>query len=142
MSWFPGVLVTAVVVQLSCQVFKFVLYSARDRTVAFKYLVTAGGIPSAHSAFVTALTVAIAMRNGVGSDLFAVSFVFSAIVIYDAYRLRGHVQRHAEVINAELVRPKGGEEISEMVGHSLPEIVIGMLYGGVASALVTALLTG
>jgi len=29
-----------------------------------------------------------------------------------------------------------------MVGHSLPEIVIGMLYGGVASALVTALLTG
>ena len=141
MSWFPGVLVTAVIVQLSCQSFKFVFYSARDRSVEFKYLVTAGGIPSAHSAFVTALTVAIAIRNGVGSDLFAVSFVFSAIVIYDAYRLRGHVQQHAQVTNAKIIRPAGGAELSEMVGHSLLEIVTGMLYGGAASAIVTALLT-
>jgi hypothetical protein len=141
MNWFPGVLVTAIVVQVSCQVFKFILYSARDRAVEFKYLVTAGGIPSAHSAFVTALTVAIAIRNGVDSDLFAVSFVFSAIVIYDAYRLRGHVQRHAEVINAEIIRPAGGEAMSEMVGHSLVEIATGVLYGGAVSALVTLLLT-
>ncbi|MFW6214209.1 MAG: divergent PAP2 family protein [Spirochaetota bacterium] len=140
MNWFPGVLATAAVVQVSCQMFKFLLYSARDGSFEFKYLVTAGGIPSAHSAFVTALTVAVAIRNGVGSDLFAVSFVFSAIVVYDAYRLRGHVQRHAEVINEEIIRPKGGREMSEMVGHSLVEIVTGVLYGGLLSAVVTLLL--
>jgi acid phosphatase family membrane protein YuiD len=139
MGWIPQVLVTAVAVQVSCQLFKFVLYSIRDGALSPHYLVTAGGIPSAHSAFVTAVTVAIALRNGLDSDLFAVSFVFSAIVIYDAFRLRGHVQRHAELINRHVLQPAGEKPVSEMVGHSLTEIGIGILWGGGVSALVTLL---
>ena len=137
MGWIPKVLITAVAVQISCQLFKFALYSIRDRRIRPHYLVTAGGIPSAHSAFVTAVTVAIALRNGLSSDLFAVSFVFSAIVIYDAFRLRGHVQRHAELLNKHVLKAAGAEEVSEMVGHSLVEIAVGVLWGGGVSALVT-----
>lgn len=137
MGWIPQVLITAVAVQVSCQLFKFVLYSIRDGGLRPHYLVTAGGIPSAHSAFVTAVTVAVAIRHGVTSDLFAVSFVFSAIVIYDAFRLRGHVQRHAELLNSHVLAPAGAEEVSEMVGHSLLEIGIGVIWGGGVSALVT-----
>jgi len=137
MSWFPQVLVTAVAVQVFCQVFKLVLYSVRDRRFTPAYLVTAGGIPSAHSAFVTALSVAIGIRRGFDSDLFAVAFVFSAIVVYDAFRLRGHVQRHAQVINETVLRPAGREPLSEMVGHSVTEIVAGVLLGGGVSSLVT-----
>jgi acid phosphatase family membrane protein YuiD len=132
MEWFPGVLVTAVSVQVFCQLFKLGYYSVRDGRLRLSYFVTAGGIPSAHSAFVTALAVAIGMRNG-----FASTFVFSAIVIYDAFRLRGHVQRHAEIINAHLLKPAGEEPISEMVGHSITEIVTGVLLGGGVSAVVT-----
>ena len=139
MAWFPQVLVTAVAVQVFCQLFKLVYYSARDRKLTLAYLVTAGGIPSAHSAFVTALGVAIGLRNGFGSDVFAVAFVFGAIVVYDAYRLRGHVQRHAQVINERILRPAGEKPLSEMVGHSIPEIVTGIVFGGGVSALVTLL---
>jgi len=138
MAWFPQVLVTAVAVQVFCQLFKLVYYSARDRKLTLAYLVTAGGIPSAHSAFVTALGVAIGLRNGFDSDVFAITFVFGAIVVYDAYRLRGHVQRHAQVINERILRPAGEKPLSEMVGHSIPEIVTGIVFGGV-SALVTLL---
>ncbi len=92
-------LIIAVVVQLSCQLFKFVVYSIRDREVAPRYFVTAGGMPSAHSAFAAALAAAVAFRSGIDSDVFAVAFVFGAIVAYDAYRLRGHVQMHAVRIN-------------------------------------------
>ncbi|MFW5744301.1 MAG: divergent PAP2 family protein [Spirochaetota bacterium] len=137
MEWFPQVLLTAAGVQVFCQVFKLAYYSLRDRRFRPAYFVTAGGIPSAHSAFVTALTVAIGIRNGFASDIFALAFVFSAIVIYDAYRLRGHVQHHAQIINRAILAPAGEAPISEMVGHSLTEIVTGMVLGGGVSALAT-----
>lgn len=140
MEWFPQVLVTAVAVQIACQLFKLVFYSIRDHRFEPRYLFTAGGIPSAHSAFVTALATAIAIRTGVTSDAFAIAAVFSAIVIYDAFRLRGHVQHHAQVINRLVLRPAGEEPVSEMVGHSIPEIVAGVLLGGGISAIVTVLL--
>jgi len=135
MSDFPVTIAIAVAVQLACQLFKFAFYSARDRRLSFHYLVTAGGIPSAHSAFVTALSVSIGMRNGFASDLFAVAAVFSAIVIYDAFRLRGHVQNHAKVINRHVLASTDDEPLSEMVGHSPIEILIGMAIGGGAAAL-------
>lgn len=139
MAWFPQVLVTAVAVQVFCQLFKLVYYSVRDQKLTLSYLVTAGGIPSAHSAFVTALGVAVGLRNGFDSDVFAVAFVFGAIVVYDAYRLRGHVEQHAKVINERILRPAGAKPLSEMVGHSVTEIVTGIAFGGGVSALVTFL---
>ena len=140
MDLFPQTIVIAVGVQVSCQVFKFVYYSVRDRRISPGYLVTAGGIPSAHTAFVTALAVAIGIRAGFASDLFAVAFVFSAIVIYDAFRLRGHVQRHAQIINRYVLTQNAEKPISEMVGHSIPEIVTGLAFGGGLSAVATLLL--
>ena len=141
MSDFPLTIVIAVSVQLACQLFKFVLYSVRDRKLSFHYLVTAGGIPSAHSAFVTALSVSIGIRHGFASDLFAVACVFSAIVIYDAFRLRGHVQQHAKLINRYLLAGTDAEPVSEMVGHSPGEIAAGLILGGGVAAIV-ALLAG
>ena len=137
MKHFPLSLAIAVGVQISCQLFKFTYYSLRDRRVSPKYLVTAGGIPSAHTAFVTALSVSIGIRAGFTSDLFAVAAVFSAIVIYDAYRLRGHVQHHAVLMNRYLLQGTGEPPVSEMVGHSISEIVAGLLFGGGLSAAVT-----
>lgn len=106
-------LLVAVGVQVLCQLFKFVVYSIRDHRVSPHYLVTAGGMPSAHSAFVTALTTAVGLRAGIDSEIFAVAFVFAAIVAYDAYRLRGHVQEHARWINRLQARVESRSEVSE-----------------------------
>ncbi len=141
MEWFPQVFATALGVQLFSQLLKTVFYSIRDRRFTPSYFVSAGGIPSAHAAFVAALSVAIGVRNGFASDLFAVAAVFSAIVIYDAYRLRGHVQHHARIINERILEPTGEQPISEMVGHSLPQIIAGMVLGGGVSLFVTLLLS-
>jgi hypothetical protein len=43
--------------------------------------------------------VAVGTRNGFASDLFAVAAVFGVIVMYDAFRLRGEVQKHAVRLN-------------------------------------------
>jgi len=142
-------LVLAVSVQLLCQLFKVVFYSLQDRRFRPAYGVTAGGMPSAHAAFVTALTVGVGIRSGPASDVFAVSCVFSAIVIYDAFRLRGHVEEHARRINRLQRRldelPTAPDKralgpVPEMVGHSLPDLAIGVVVGAAFAVLGMQLL--
>jgi acid phosphatase family membrane protein YuiD len=131
-------LAAAVIVQLLCQLTKFIFYSVRDKALKFKYLFTAGGMPSSHSAFVTALLVSIGLRNGIQSELFAIAFVFASIIIYDAYRLRGTVQQHSKAIEKlfELL-PKGKRiEVEQMVGHSIPEVLAGIITGTVFAIAV------
>jgi acid phosphatase family membrane protein YuiD len=132
MEKIPMVLLTAGSAQILCQTFKLLFYSLKEGRFAPKYFVTPGGIPSAHSAFVTALSVAVGMNSGFLSDIFAVSFVFAAIVIYDAFRLRGAVEEHAKLLNRLTSRHFPGEHknLSEMVGHSLTEIFTGIAAGG------------
>jgi acid phosphatase family membrane protein YuiD len=136
-------LITALLAQLSAQALKVVIYSVSEHRLALDRFVNAAGIPSAHSAFVVALSAAIGMRSGFLSDIFAVSFVFAAIVVYDSFRLRGHVQRHAEVLNQLLkprleadATPRTGRSrrnndagVSEHVGHTIPEVAAGIIWG-------------
>ena len=142
MKNFPIVLLTALSVQVLCQIFKVIYYSVRGGRPAPRYFVSAGGIPSAHSAFVTALAVSVGLRSGFGSEIFAVSYVFAAIVIYDAYRLRGAVEKHAKLLNRLTSRHFPGEHegLSEMMGHTLPEIATGIIIGGLFAWLVTTVL--
>ncbi|MDR1932742.1 MAG: divergent PAP2 family protein [Spirochaetales bacterium] len=142
MGDFPFALIASVSAQILCQAFKAVFYSVRERRFAPCYFTSPGGVPSAHSAFVTALSVAVGMRNGFFSDIFAVCFVFAAIVVYDAFRLRGAVGKHAELLNRLTARhfPGEHENLSEMVGHSPPEIITGIAAGGIFSFIVTTVL--
>ncbi len=127
----PKSLVIAVAVQVLSQIFKWVALSIKTRQLRLKHLLTFGGMPSAHSAFVTSLSVAIAVYEGPSSNLFGLAAVFSAIVIFDAYKLRGNVQKQARVVNRlqESLPANQRVAINEMVGHTLPEIVVGILVG-------------
>ncbi|KAL5990122.1 hypothetical protein ACLOJK_011019 [Asimina triloba] len=62
-----------------------------------KRLLGSGGMPSSHSATVTALTVAIGLREGTGGSSFALAVVLAAVVMYDATGVRLHAGRQAEV---------------------------------------------
>lgn len=79
-----------VVAQL-CKLFAETL---RHGVFRWRYLVTAGGMPSGHCSVVSALSLAVALDEGVASGLFAVTLAFTLIVMYDAY---GHhnIKRHS-----------------------------------------------
>ena len=130
-------LLTAVAVQIACQVFKVVFHSIRERRLALSWLVSAGGMPSAHSAFVTALAVSVGLWNGFGSELFAVTCVFSIIIAYDAWRLRGAVAHQARVLAALAAKHPEVDAgaINVHLGHTLPEIAAGLVAGGGLAAL-------
>jgi uncharacterized protein len=137
-SWVPlsASLLTAVAVQIACQAFKVAFHSIRDRRLALSWFVSAGGMPSAHSAFVTALSVSLGLWNGFASDLFAVAVVFSAITIYDAWRLRGAVEHHARILVLLLEKHPDvrTEPVNVRLGHTGAEIVAGMAAGAALAA--------
>ena len=94
----------------------------------------AGGMPSGHSAFVGALVVTVANREGVGSALFMISAVLAIIVMYDAIHLRGEAGKHATVLNQ--LKPEA--QLEESLGHTHWQVVVGALFGAiVAFALVS-----
>lgn len=136
-------LVVALVAQFGCQIFKVAYYGISRGRFDPRWLTSSGGMPSAHAAFVTALAVFVGLRSGFGSDIFAVSAVFASIVVHDAWRLRGTVERHARALQALLAEHPGvsTEELHDMVGHTLPEIVAGVAAGG-AVALAAWLVLG
>jgi len=132
----PRSLIIALAVQFFSQGIKFVSHSVRLGRPSWRHLVTFGGMPSAHSAFVTAVAVAVGVSTGFTSDLFALAAVFGGIVIFDAYKLRGNVQKQAKVLNRMQTRmlPEADRmAVNEMVGHDLAEIG-----AGIALALVVA----
>jgi hypothetical protein len=125
-------LLLAVAVQIVCQLFKVVLYSVKERKLALSWFISAGGMPSAHSAFVTALSVSLGLRSGFASDAFTVACVFSVITIFDALRLRGAVAHHARILDALLKKnPEiDAGKVNLRVGHTPPEILAGVIVGG------------
>lgn len=136
-------LVIAVLIQLLCQLCKVVYYSIKNRTFQLDRFMHPGGMPSAHSAFVTALCVSIGMHNGFASELFALSFVFSAIIIYDSLRLRGAVQRNSQIIAklSRLLPEPERVDVPRYVGHNLSEIIVGILVGGLWAVLASLILS-
>lgn len=104
-----------------------------------------GGMPSSHSAGVSALTTFIGLERGVSTFDFALAFVFGIIVMYDAQGIRRQtgeltlrvnnldelvhkVDQHEEV-EFEQRPPK----LKEMLGHKPEEVIGGALLGSLLS---------
>jgi acid phosphatase family membrane protein YuiD len=124
-------LIAAVAVQLACQLFKVFFYSFRQGVFRPDYFVHAGGMPSAHSAMVSTLTTSLGLYEGLSSPGFTIAAVFSLIIIYDAVRLRGAVQLHAQVLG-RLVKhfPREADtRIPTRAGHTLAEVLAGVAVG-------------
>ena len=65
----------------------------------FTRLIGSGGMPSSHTALVIGLTTAVGVKEGTGSDIFAVCLVFTIVVMYDAAGVRLQAGKHASVLN-------------------------------------------
>lgn len=112
-----------------------------------KQLVGSGGMPSSHSATVTALAVAVGLQEGFASSLFATAAVFASVVMYDAFGVRLHAGKQAEVLN-QIVYELPSEHplaetrpLRELLGHTPPQVFAGGVLG-FAVATFTAMIAG
>lgn len=91
-------------------------------------------MPSSHAALVTAMALAVALRDGFGSDLFVVSFFLAMIVIRDAMGVRRSSGLQAKALNVlgKLSAEKMKIEylpVKEVYGHTPLEVAVGSLLG-------------
>ena len=88
-----------------------------------------GGMPSSHSAFVTSLVIVVAKLTGVHSAEFAIALCFAIYVYYDAFGPRHELGHQAHLLN-ELQHK---EHLQEMWGHTLKQVIGGILFGTVVT---------
>ena len=103
-----------------------------------------GGMPSSHSASVTALAISCGLCYGFDSGFFAVAIMFAIIVMGDAAGVRRETGEQAKILNRitkDLLSPSSPEEfdrtLKELVGHTPFQVLIGAIVG-----IITALAYG
>ncbi len=92
------------------QAMKVPLDYSRTRHLNWAILISAGGMPSSHSALMVATTLAIGLFYGFNDPLFALAVAISMVVIYDATNIRRQAGIHAQKINLLINADEGPAE--------------------------------
>ena len=156
-------LIVAIIAWVSAQIIKTVLTLIKTKELNLERLIGSGGMPSAHSATVCALAVAVSRKTGVSSAEFAMAVILAAIVMYDAMGVRRAAGEHAKVINKivfdfkkfgngdvikftkEMADDIDDEELElededkllkEFIGHTPLEVLAGALLGVLIAILM------
>ncbi|MBN6889061.1 uncharacterized protein ACUXCC_003313 [Cytobacillus horneckiae] len=140
---------SAIAAILFAQFVKVPITFIATRKLDWSLLTSTGGMPSSHSAAVTALSTGVAIESGVDSVAFAISAMFAIITMFDATGVRRQAGEQAIVLN-QLVTdfnkfvdeakswPKKPEqekrkELKELLGHKPVEV----FFGGLTGVLLT-----
>lgn len=133
-------LVTALLSNILAQVLKTVVYYYRTGKWNFHWVIASGGFPSSHSSTVTALSLSIGIQEGFDSAIFAVTTIFSFIVMYDACHVRYYSGKNIE-LTQQLVKdlremtglhfddPIYQEKLKNVLGHKFVEVIGGFVVG-------------
>jgi len=140
------VLLAAVAGWTAAQVLKTILVLIIEKELRLERLMGSGGMPSSHSATTCALATACSVIHGPDSTQFALAFILAFIVMYDACNVRLETGKQAIAIKElqELLRKMGQklspeEKLKELVGHTLPQVLVGALLGTLIGLGVTLL---
>ena len=114
---------------------KVMIIIIREKRIDLRKMYASGGMPSSHSATVSALATAVAKTDGLRSTSFAIAFMFAFIVMYDALGVRRAAGEQARILN-QLVNNLSENKpvylkknLKELIGHTPLEVVVGALLG-------------
>jgi len=130
------------------QLLKVFITLVKDKRLDLRYLVISGGMPSAHSALVSALATSVAIIQGLGSVAFGITAILALVVMYDAAGIRQSVGLQSVVLNrivqelrsrrpmAELER-----DLREFIGHTPFQVIAGAALGIIVAWLWVTITT-
>nr|WP_133580308.1 divergent PAP2 family protein [Aureibacillus halotolerans] len=134
---------------LFAQVVKVPIEFVTSRKISIALVTSTGGMPSSHSAAVTALATGVGLVEGFGSTYFAISCVFAVIVMFDATGVRRHAGEQATVLNKlvsdfnhfvheakqwpDKKEKEKIKELKELLGHQPIEV----FFGGITGIVLT-----
>lgn len=106
----------------------------KTHTFDFAYLLRTGGMPSSHSAAVSALAFGLGYTEGFDAPITIFAIGFAIVTMFDAATVRRAAGEHAKVLNA-IVRDikelnfKPQQRFKELLGHTRMEVIWGMITG-------------
>lgn len=132
--FYNPILLAALIAWATAQILKVLLELIVLKRWNWALLFQAGGMPSSHSAMVSATALSAGLVVGFDSAVFAVATVLAMIVIYDATGVRREAGRQAVLINSMIEELSKGkfppqEKLKEMLGHTPGEAILGTLLG-------------
>ncbi|MBQ8250167.1 MAG: divergent PAP2 family protein [Clostridia bacterium] len=129
------ILVCAVAGWFSAQLIKCVRYILKNHRFDFMIIMSSGGMPSSHSATVSAMVIATARACGTDTVEFALAAVLAFIVMYDAAGVRRAAGEQAKVLNRIAHDISEGDtqyldkNLKEFIGHTPLQVLVGGLLG-------------
>jgi uncharacterized protein len=132
------ILITAAVAWFAAQLIKMGIYCWQNKEVGLvSFFFATGGMPSSHSATVTALATITLFVCGADSPEFAITLILAVIVMRDASGVRLETGKQAELLNMILNQDfwvlKEGETLpdkfKESIGHTPTQVFFGGLLG-------------
>lgn len=124
------------------QIIKVIIGVLREHHFNWHYFIASGGMPSSHSATVSALATGIGIKYGINDVSFVIAAILAIVVMYDAAGVRRAVSRQAFILNRimrelreQKPREKLEKDLRELVGHSPFQVFIGMAIGMIIAGL-------
>ena len=133
------VFLSAITSLIFAQLLKAIIVLLKNSKKSTKEIVSTllwktGGMPSSHSALVTALATSVGFKDGIGSTLFIVTLCLALIVIRDSMGVRRSAGLQASALNL-LGKEDGNKlgidyhQVKEIQGHAPLEVLVGSLLG-------------
>lgn len=128
----------AIIAQASSQIFKIFLPVFQGKPPDIKKIADYGDIPSAHTAFIVAVTIEIGLQNGWASSIFSLAAVVASILIYDIIKLRKTVEINLKMSKQlmELNKLPLEKNMPQFKAHTLLEVVVGGIWGTVCAVII------
>jgi len=123
------------------QTIKVFLGVLREKRFNFRWFVGTGGMPSSHAASVAALSTSVGITYGFDSPIFAITLIFTLIVMFDAQTVRFSTGRQAEILNKMLddiywKHKLDDEKLKAFLGHTPIQVFVGAALGIVVALLL------
>ena len=125
---------------ITAQTIKIVRSAVKTRSIDFEYLVSTGGMPSAHSSMATGLATSIGLTEGFGTPVAMLALGFAVVTMFDAATVRRAAGEQAKVLNQMLKELRElkfkPQHLKELLGHTRKEVFWGMVLGACVAVLV------
>ena len=128
-----SIIITAIV----SQTIKIILHTLKDKKgISLNDFIVTGGMPSTHSAIVSALFVMLLIEKGL-TELTVISFVLFVIVITDSMGVRRTAGEEGSTINKIIKMEKLKiDELHYARGHKPKEVIAGIVIGFFVALLI------
>lgn len=138
------VLVGGTAAWAASQIIKVVINLVTGKGFVPERFVGSGGMPSSHSATVSAASVTTLRICGAASPVFGIAILMSIIVIYDALNVRYQSGLHGAELNrlrkkcmqSSADEENSGKDFKELLGHTPSEVMGGIVLGILMGVLI------